>query len=230
VVGAAIPWLGGLISLAGAIVSLVFLYKILPLALKIPDDKRVVHLVVSIIVIIVINVIVGSVLRVGGMSSPSPASLSRVDRGTAAPSGGMFGEIQRQAALMEQAGEQSFDPPSDGKVSRAQAEWVEEVLTKAQAVVEEEVGKLEKLQKEMDEDNQPSPADLAKVYQGMGSVVSLNNVEMETVLTADGNWAEYQWVKQQLRTARIQRGEGSDAIEHNYALLENMDEDLRSRF
>lgn len=229
-VGAAIPWLGGLISLAGAIVSLLFLYRILPLALNIPDQKRVVHLVVSIIVIVVINVVIGSVLRIGDTTMPSASPLTRAGRDVVAPSGGMFGEIQRQAALLEQAGEHSYDPPEDGKVSRAQAEWVEEVLTKAQAVVEEEMKKLEKLQKEMDEDKQASPADLARIYQGMGSVVSLNNVEMETVLTDGGNWAEYQWIKQQLRTARIQRGEGSAAIEHNYAIFQEMDEDLRLRF
>lgn len=84
VVGAAIPWIGTLVSLAGAIVSLVFLYRILPLALNIPDGKRVVHLVASIIGIIIINIIVGTVLRVGGIISPPPSSLIMEDRGMAA--------------------------------------------------------------------------------------------------------------------------------------------------
>jgi hypothetical protein len=67
IVGSAIPWLGGLIGLAGAIVSLVFLYKIMPLALAVPDNKRILHFVVSIITVLVINVVIGSVLGVGQM-------------------------------------------------------------------------------------------------------------------------------------------------------------------
>jgi hypothetical protein len=39
---------------------------------------------------------------------------------------------------------------------------------------------------------------------------------MEVVKTGGGNWAEYQWVRDQLRAARMQRGEGSEALAHNY--------------
>jgi hypothetical protein len=44
------------------------------------------------------------------------------------------------------------------------------------------------------------------MYKGMGTAMSLNTVELETVKAGDGNWAEYQWVKEQLRNARLQRG------------------------
>jgi hypothetical protein len=64
------------------------------------------------------------------------------------------------------------------------------------------------------------------MYQGMGSVMSLNTVEMEVVKTGGGNWAEYQWVRDQLRAARLQRGEGSDALAHNYELYGEFEERL----
>jgi hypothetical protein len=69
IVGAAVPWVGGLISLAGGIVSLVFLYKILPLALGVPDSKRVMHFVVSLVAVVVIDIVIGTALGIGRMGA-----------------------------------------------------------------------------------------------------------------------------------------------------------------
>jgi len=65
IVGSLIPWIGPLISLAGVIVSLVFVYRVIPLALEVPDPKRVVHFIVSFIVVFVINLVIGGVLGLG---------------------------------------------------------------------------------------------------------------------------------------------------------------------
>lgn len=229
IVGSAIPWLGGLISLAGAILSLVFVYKIMPMALGVPDDKRVVHFVVSLITVFVINLVIASVTGLGSMGGR--ASLGDYGRdGVARDAGnapGMFGEIGRQAELYAKASEARFEPPSDGEVTRKQARWVAETVTKARATYEEEMARLKALSEDMDDKDNPSPADLAKMYQGMGTVMSLNSVEMETVMSGGGNWAEYQWVKSQLRAARMQRGEGSDALKHNYELYEEIKDQVQ---
>jgi hypothetical protein len=225
IVGAAIPWVGALIGLAGAVVALVFLYQIMPLALGVPDSKRVLHFVVSIVAVLVINVVVATVLGVGRMG----AGASSYDLGDGRDSNtapGMFGEIGRQAGLIAAAGEDRYEPPDDGMVSREQARWVADVAGKSQQTYEEEMARLKKLGEEIDDSDDPSPADLAKMYRGMGSVMSLNTVEMEVVKTGGGNWAEYQWVREQLRTARLQRGEGSDALAHNYELYGEFQERL----
>jgi hypothetical protein len=229
IIGSAIPWLGGLISLAGAIVSLVFVYQVMPLALGIPDNKRVVHFVASLVVILVINLIIGRVLGMGAMDARSGARDfgSTSDERDAGKMPGMFGEIGRQAELYAKAGEARFDPPSDGEVTRQQARWVADTLTKANATYQEEMARLKALSEDLDNKERPSPADLAKMYQGMGTVMSLSSVEMETVMSGDGNWAEYQWVKSQLRDARLQRGEGSPALEHNYKLYEEIKDQVQ---
>lgn len=70
-VGAAlsgIPILGSLLQLAGTIIGLVFLYKIIPLAVRVPEDKRVVHFVVTIIAVIVVQLILGLILGAGSMA------------------------------------------------------------------------------------------------------------------------------------------------------------------
>jgi len=226
VVGAAIPWIGGLIGLAGAVVTLVFLYRIIPLALEVPEGKRVLHFVVSLIAVLVINMIIATVLGVGRMGQAS-SGYDVGDRGAGRlqPSG-MFGEIGRQADLMAAASSDTYDPPADGRLSREQVEWVAQVLEKARAAQAEEVARLEKMSQEIEDKEKPSASDIAKMYQGIGSAMSMNNVEMEVVKSGGGNWAEYEWVRTQLRNARMQAGEGSDALAHNFELYEEMKDRL----
>jgi len=231
IIGSAIPWLGTLVSLAGAILSLVFVYRILPLALGIPDDKRVAHFVVSIIAIFIANLIIGRAIGMGGMAPRAAirdfgSSSSERDADNAP---GMFGEIGRQAALYNKAGESRYEPPSDGEVSRKQAEWMVDNLNKARENYQEEMARLKNISEEIENKDNPSPADLANMYKGMGSALSLNSIEMETVMAGGGNWAEYQWVKSQLRAARLQRGEGSDALEHNYEVYQDIEGELGSQ-
>jgi hypothetical protein len=49
---------------------------------------------------------------------------------------------------------------------------------------------------------------------------------MEVVKTGGGNWAEHQWVKEQLRVARIQK-DINDAVAHNYELYLEFEDELR---
>jgi Yip1 domain len=230
IAGAVVPWVGPLISLAGAIVSLVFMYKIMPLALEVPGNRRTLHFVVSIVVIIVINLVIGGTLGVGRMGSEYAALHvgGSKQAGEVAPASGMFGQIGRQAALIAKASEDRYDPPGDGMVSPDQARWVADTLAKSSQAYGEEMGRLKSISEDLKDKENPSPADLVKMYQGMGSVVSLNSIEVEVVKSGGGNWAEYQWVKNQLRNARMQRGEGSDAAAHNYELYQGIPEELRT--
>lgn len=59
IAGALIPVIGFFVAMAGGIIGLVFLYQILPLALSIPEQKRVVHFVASIVLGIALQMIIG---------------------------------------------------------------------------------------------------------------------------------------------------------------------------
>lgn len=233
IVAALIPgfFIGGLIALAGGIVSLVFMYKILPLALGIPDEKRVVHFIASIVIIIILNIVVGSIFGGGAMRNMQQADFSQ--SGSSSRSGmgaGMFGEIERQGRLVEAASEDRFDPPADGKLTKAQVIAYTRVLKKTRALQEDYAAKMQKLSKEIDakeaSGESPSIGDLSKIYSGIGSAVGANNAEMEIVKTGQGNWAEYTWVKDQLRVARIQQGDGSEAVAYNYKLYQKYRADI----
>jgi len=67
IVGALIPGVGMLISLAGGILTLVFLYQVMPIALMVPDEKRTVHFVASIITVFVVNMILAMTLGLGSV-------------------------------------------------------------------------------------------------------------------------------------------------------------------
>lgn len=77
IIASAIPWIGGLIALAGGILSLVYLYRIVPLALDVPGNKRILHFVASLVVTLIINIIMANLL-LGGRIHPE---ISRYDVG-----------------------------------------------------------------------------------------------------------------------------------------------------
>lgn len=231
-IGALIPYIGFLVALVGGIMSLVFLYRIMPLALGVPDDKRVVHFWVSFIAVIVINMVVSLVFGLGRTAGTYPATGNSVsditERRTA--SSGVIAEGVRQAELVDAASADRYEPPANGELDEEQVEAYIEVMRKTQAIRDEYAKKMDDLAAEMkakeDAGESPSMSDLSKVYSTAGGIMSINNAEMEVVKTAGGNWAEHVWVKEQLRTAHVQQGEGSDAIAHNYALYKEYEDEL----
>ena len=228
IVGALIPGFGFLIMIAGAITSLVFMYQIIPMALNVPEDKRVVHFILSLVAIAILNMIVGGFIGAGSIES-TQQRYGVTDHSTNSGSG-VLGEFERQERLMETAEEDSFDPPADGKLTKFQVEAYTRVLKKTRALHEEYKAEMQKLADEIeakeDAGETPSVADLSKIYSSGLGLMSMNNAEMEIVKTGEGNWAEHLWVKEQLRIAKIQRGDGSKAIAHNYKLFEKYREDI----
>ena len=201
-IAALIPWFGFLVALAGGIASLYFLYKIIPLALEVPEDNRVVHFVVSIVVVIVCNIILGTLMASGQIDAARKAGFSDArSTSSSTASSGMFGEIERQGQLMEAAQADEFDPPGDGELSKGQVRDMIKVLEKTRMAQEEYAEDMEKMTEEIkakEEAGQSiSPSDMLKVYSGIGTGMGAANAEMEVVKTGGGNWAEHQWVKTQ---------------------------------
>ena len=96
---------------------------------------------------------------------------------------------------------------------------------KVEALQQRESDKLKKMAEDMENKEEPSFGDIAKVYKSTGNMMGLANAEMEVVKTGGGNWAEHQWVKEQLRIAIVQQ-DGNEAIEHNYRLYQKHQQEL----
>jgi hypothetical protein len=100
VVGALVPWIGALVGLAGFVISLVFLYRILPLALEVPGAKRMPHFVTSVVATFAVNLIVGGLLGTAfyGDQARHAEFGSRAEARRDAPGiGGWVGELERQS-------------------------------------------------------------------------------------------------------------------------------------
>jgi hypothetical protein len=214
-----LPWIGWLLSLAGGIYAMVLAYRFLPVFLEIPDAARTKHFVLSIIAAIVVNIVVS--LFLATLFAPSvftndyqqPAS----EGSGATVGGGLFGGLERQADFVEAASADTYEPPADGRLSQEQVRAFARILEKTRAL-EDRLGKdLEKM-----EDSQPS---LSDVFSGVGDAMRLSTAEMEVVKTGGGNWAEHQWVRSQLETARIQQ-DLNDQTQHNYRLFEMYREEI----
>jgi len=216
-----VPFIGWIVSLALGIISLVFLYQIIPLYLDVPQEKRALHYIASLVATFIVMLILGAVLGAGGlMPAQQPVSVS--DQQSVQT--GMFGGVERYARLMEQAEQHEYDPPADGRISKAQLAQYLEFMRKTAEVRDEQMAHMERLEEKY-ENREPGVADLADLSGSVGSVLGAFSAEMEVVVTGNGNWAEHQWIKEQLRVARIQK-DLNEAVNHNYRLYQEHREEL----
>jgi len=232
ILAALIPGIGFLIMLAGGIMSLFFMYKIMPQALEVPDDKRLVHFILSLVAIVILNVIIGFFIGANNVANELQRGTYATKQSSSMGSG-VFGDYERQGRLMEDAEEDTFNPPGDGEVTSSQVKTYVKVLEKTRAIHAEYAQKVQDFSDEMEAKKeageQPTTTDMSRMFGGITQAVNANNAEMEVVKTGGGNWAEHLWVKEQLHIAKIQMGDGSDAIEHNYELYKKYKEELEQR-
>lgn len=214
-----IPFIGWIIAIALLIVTLVFLYQIIPSYLEVPEDKRILHYVVSLVATFIVMMVLGAILGTGGMSQMD-RNVSMSDHQPA--QAGVVGSIQRHARMMEQAEADRYDPPADGRITEQQMAAFMDVMRKAAEIQDEHVSRMKNLSKEYD-DKELEASDFGALSGSVSSLMGAFNAEMEVVMTGEGNWAEHQWIKEQLRVARVQK-DANEAVQHNYELyLANKD-------
>lgn len=223
----ALPWLGWLLSIAATILSLVYLWRIIPQYLEVPDDNRALHYIVSLICTFIVAMMLVISMGLNQMAS-STMSISSHDSDAGSDSfraPGFLGEMARQGEMMEQASKDKYTPPSDGRLDEDQVEMYVKVMTKATEMQAEYAQRMEKLAEEMEGKEQASLSDFSKIMSGVTGAAGANNAELEVVKAMGGNWAEHSWVGDQLRTAYYQK-DTTDAIAHNYALYQEFADEL----
>ncbi len=223
-----LPWVGGLLALGLFVYGMVLLWKIIPVYLSVPDEKRVGHYILSLVVAIAamffLSMTVGKFLypSVSGPSFSEQFGASDSD----SPTGpGLFGGITRQAELMNAAEEDRYDPPSDGRLSKKQVREFVRVMDRTADLEQEKMAHLKELAEKAEQDEEISFRDLGSMMSGVTDAAGLHTSEIEVVKTAGGNWAEHQWVRESLRTAQIQK-DSNDAVKHNYELYQDFEDEL----
>lgn len=222
-----LPWIGGLLALGLGIYGLVLLWRIIPLYLEVPQSKRVVHYVVSLIASIVVMVIIGQVINpmIYGRDAASPfGSMSRTEA-TGARSGGVFGGALRQAELIAAAEEDRYSPPSDGGLTERQVQEFIRVMDRAAELVAEKEERMRALAEKADNDEQISLSEMSEMMGTVQDLAGLQGGQIEVVKSAGGNWAEHQWVRESLRTAWLQK-DINDTVAHNYEMFQKYEGQL----
>ena len=222
-----LPWIGWLIGLVLLVYSLVLLWRIIPLYLEVPDTSRAAHYVLSILACIVAAFIVSTV--VGGMMfetgvTPATTSISR-DDDPGSVRGGVFGAASRQAELLVLAEEDTYTPPSNGKLNEQQVENFIRVMNRAGELRAEKDKRLQEIAQKAENEEQMSMSDFSQMMGGVVDLAGMQSDEIEVVKTGGGNWAEHQWVRDSLRTAWIQK-DINEAVTHNYRLYQEHEEEL----
>ncbi len=219
-----LPWIGWLIAIALGITSLVFLYKIIPLYLEVPEDKHAIHYVVSLVSTFIVVFIINMILGVGAYSTG--ALDVKHEQISSKTTHGMFGDLERQANMVDQAGKDRYEAPKDGEITDAQMATLIMNMQKVSEYRKRQEEQMKKLDEDMKDKKEFSFSDFGKLTSGISSVMATANAEMEVVKSGGGNWAEHQWVKDQLRIASIQK-DLNEAVKHNYALYQKYADQLK---
>jgi hypothetical protein len=226
-----LPWIGWLLGIGLTIYGLVLLWRIIPLYLEVPNEKRAPHYAVSLIASFIAMLVLGAILgrAMGGGTDPRFGDMGRrgatTQSETSSSAGGLFGGIARQGELIGMAEEDRYDPPRDGEVSTAQVREFIRVMQRTAEAVAERAQRLQDLSERSEADEPMSMSDLGTILSGATAMTGLNTAEIEVVKSAGGNWAEHQWVKESLRTAWLQK-DVNDTVEHNYALYQEYEDEL----
>lgn len=213
-----LPWLGWLLSIALGIYSLVLAYRFIPIFIEFAEESRTKHFAISIVAAVIVNIVVSLTLGAAFLPSMMQDFDSTQDSNSknidASPASGLFGGVERQAALADEAAQDVYEPPSNGKLTRSQVDLYADTLMKTNRLRDRLSKKFDKLD-ERTEEEAPSITD---IFSGVGDAMRLSTAEMEVVKSAGGNWAEHQWVRSQVEIARIQQ-DSNEETRHNYALF-----------
>lgn len=199
----ALPWIGWIISLAAAIYSLVLLYQAIPVFLSVEGGKRPLHFIATLAAIIVVNLILGALFGGGGRDERATSEIA---------SGSSFG-ISAALELREQAEADRYAPPANGQVTDAQLQRLIKVAEQTALRRQRAMAELEKASPQVEEGE--GFAAMARALGGLsgaaGAGMRAMNAEIEAVKQENGNWAEHQWVRDQLGAARygVETGPGS---------------------
>jgi len=218
-----VPWIGGLLALCLGIYGLVLLWRITPIYLEVPEDKRVLHYVVTLLTAFVFMAIISGLLAaVVGTSQPYGGSTFEP---TDSAPGGILGGAVRQANLLAEAEKDQFSAPSDGKLTDQQVQEFIRVMNRAAELQQQQADRLKEIADKANRNEGMSVSDFGQIIGGVQGLAGLQGGEVEVVKSAGGNWAEHQWVRASLRTAWLQK-DINDTVKYNYALYEKHKDQL----
>ena len=236
-----LPMVGWILGFGLGIYALVLLYKAIPVFMEVPVEARVKHFILLVIATLVISILLGGTL--GRLFAPTsmyrqiPERLpmgkemtkhlpdvaqESADKGEKKTPEKYIQEYVESMTkgdygqdVVEKSAKDTFTPPADNLLTKAQVERFVALAKKVRQVQKEQAEaikrKYEKKEKEV--------VSLSDIFSGLKDLSSMATLEMKVVKSNGGNWAEYQWVKDRVREAYYTPSL-SEVTQHNAKLLE----------
>lgn len=220
-----LPWIGFLLSLGLFVYAFILLWKVIPIYLDVPSDRRVGHYILSLLATFVVLFILSMTL--GRLAMPLMGDhgfADMTDEGgfNSSSNSGFLGGITRQVELMDEAEKDKFSPPKDGRLSEKQVNEYIRVMQRTEELQLEKSNQFKALADKADNKEEMSLSDLSKMMRGVTEIAGLHTLEIEVVKSAGGNWAEHRWVHDILRAAWIQKDINEEG-KHNYQLFQDQE-------
>ncbi len=240
-----LPYVGWLIALGLGLYSLVLLYKAIPLFLKVPLHERVKHFILFLIGTLVFSMVLGMTL--GRLFTPKdmiqnmqpdilkqvtpPSVHNSIETPTSSkPANPVEGYVDAMSKgdynqdVITDTADDTFTPPADGRLTKAQ---VEQFIRFAQKVKVVEKEQAEKLKEKYEGKEKSEDFSISDIFNGLKDFSNLATLEMKVVKTNGGNWAEYQWVKDRIREAYFTPSL-NETTQYNAELLKGHEEVIKN--
>lgn len=232
-----LPYVGLFLALGFGIYSLLLLYRAIPLFLEVPLVHRTRHLLLFFTAAIVVSILMNMTL--GALFSPKMTkedavqaitpplqTKHREDKDPESYVTDFFESMSlgdHGAKVVTAAHDDTFVPPADKRLTKEQVERFIQLATRIETVRKEQNRALSEKYDERQEDE----FSFSDIFSGIKDITNLATLDMKVVKTNGGNWAEFQWVKEQLREAYFTPSLNA-TTEHNAKLLEPYKERIRS--
>jgi len=238
-----IPMVGIIIGIGLSIYSLVLFYKAIPPFLEVPQSNQAKHFILLLIASLVFSILLSATL--GRLFEPTgmqekiqneiPLSKHVANQGskksTESPkspdkyledffSSMMEGDYGQD--VIEESAKDSYTPPKDNRLSKAQVDAFVALAKKVKLVQKEQAEAMKKKYDKKEDQEEPSVSDLFNGFKDLSSMVTL---EMKVVKSNHGNWSEYQWVKDRVREAYYTPSM-NDTTQYNATLIEPYKEQI----
>lgn len=226
----ALPFIGALIMVIAAIYALMTLYRALPVFLPIAEPDRLKHFIATFLAALVASLVLSALLGAILLGSAADQARDHVDASVDALEEQIEAADASERSLPELLGVDSqidsvqsattdeFDPPGHGRLTAEQVARTVKLLQRTEKLREDSGSRLKELAERADSGTGEEPS-LGDLFKGIRGLVDVGTAEPQVVKAAGANWAEHEWIKQQLINARLSP-DSSDTAEHNYALYE----------
>lgn len=221
-----IPWIGMILMAVFFVLTMVCLYQVIPVFLKVPQENRSIHFLVSLIsaliAVIALNWFIASLSMIDRIHGYSQTLQTH----TSAPRSRLT-KINESILLEEDALNDVFQTPENGEINKQQILQFIQIIDRSNKLLEKRAKELQVMAEELENKENKSISEIMRMSRKIGqSAMSSRDAEMRVVKKTGQNWKEHLWVKQQLRIAATSKP-ATASQKHNRTIAKKYSKELK---